>query len=125
MGITGMNHAVLYVRDARRQQRFYERRARIQPVIVDDPDGHYVFMRAPAWQNHHDIAFFSIGDQAGPPRTGPRRSGCTTSPGRCARSTSSPPCAPGSPPPAPSSAPATTAPTRASTPRTLTASSSR
>ena len=23
MGITGMNHAVLYVRDARRQQRFY------------------------------------------------------------------------------------------------------
>jgi catechol-2,3-dioxygenase len=61
--ITGMNHAVLYVRDARRQQRFYTDVLDFE-TIVADPAGAYVFMRAPGSSNHHDIAFFSIGDRA-------------------------------------------------------------
>ena len=61
MAITGMNHAVLYVRDARRTQQFY---ATVLGFItvVDHPTAAYVFMRAPASTNHHDIAFFSVGN---------------------------------------------------------------
>jgi len=62
--ITGMNHAVLYVRDARRQQRFYEDVLGFETVI-EHPDGAFVFLRAPASPNHHDLACFSIGDAAG------------------------------------------------------------
>ena len=74
MGITGMNHAVLYVRDARRQQRFYTDVLGFRS-IVDDPDGKYVFMRAPDSSNHHDIAFFTIGDHAAPSDAGMRTVG--------------------------------------------------
>jgi catechol-2,3-dioxygenase len=69
-----MNHAVLYVRDARRQQRFYTEVLGFRS-IVDDPDGQYVFMRAPDSLNHHDIAFFTIGDQAGASDAGMRTVG--------------------------------------------------
>jgi catechol-2,3-dioxygenase len=62
--ITGMNHAVLYVRDARRQQRFYTEVLGFETVI-EHPQGAFVFMRAPASVNHHDIAFFTIGAAAG------------------------------------------------------------
>jgi catechol-2,3-dioxygenase len=62
--ITRMNHAVLYVRDARAQQRFYSDVLGFTTVVADDA-GRYVFMRAPRSENHHDIAFFSIGAQAG------------------------------------------------------------
>lgn len=62
--ISGMNHAVLYVRDARRQQRFYADVLGFT-TVVDDAAGRFAFMRAPASDNHHDIAFFSIGDDAG------------------------------------------------------------
>jgi catechol-2,3-dioxygenase len=68
MGIRRMNHAVLYVRDAARQQRFYEDVLGFETVI--DGPGPFVFMRAPASDNHHDIAFFSIGDEAGPSLAG-------------------------------------------------------
>jgi catechol-2,3-dioxygenase len=64
MSIRGMNHAVLYVRDAQRHRRFYEEVLGFR-TIIDGP-GPYVFMRAPASTNHHDIAFFTIGDEAGP-----------------------------------------------------------
>jgi catechol-2,3-dioxygenase len=67
--ITGMNHAVLYVRDARRTQRFYEEVLDFV-TIVDHPEGAFVFMRAPASKNHHDIAFFSIGSGAGSSEAG-------------------------------------------------------
>ncbi len=60
MPITGMNHAVLYVRDTRRTAEFYERLLGFHRVI-DDPRGAFVFMRAPASANHHDIAFFTVG----------------------------------------------------------------
>jgi catechol-2,3-dioxygenase len=69
MGISRMNHAVLYVRDARRQQRFYTDVLQFS-TIVDDPDGAFVFMRAPDSDNHHDVAFFTIGAQAGASQAG-------------------------------------------------------
>jgi catechol-2,3-dioxygenase len=61
--ITGMNHAVLYVRDARAQQRFYADVLDFSTVSADD-SGQFAFMRAPGSTNHHDIAFFSLGPGA-------------------------------------------------------------
>ncbi len=66
MQIRRLNHAVLYVRDASRSASFYQDVLGFQPVIVDDA-GAYVFMRASGSDNHHDLAFFSIGEQAGGP----------------------------------------------------------
>lgn len=66
--ISGMNHAVLYVRDAHRHQQFYADVLGFSTVI--DGPGPYVFMRGPASQNHHDIAFFSIGESAGASQAG-------------------------------------------------------
>jgi catechol-2,3-dioxygenase len=71
MQIQRLNHAVLYVRDARHSAAFYEEVLGFEPVIVD-PGGAYVFMRASGSDNHHDLAFFSVGPDAGaptPPRT--------------------------------------------------------
>lgn len=67
--ITRMNHAVLYVRDARAQQAFY-REVLGFSTVIEHPGGQFVFMRAPASDNHHDIAFFSIGAGAGPSPAG-------------------------------------------------------
>jgi catechol-2,3-dioxygenase len=69
MAILGLNHAVLYVHDARRSSRFYEEVLGFVPVI-EDAAGRYAFLRAPASVNHHDIAFFSIGAGAGPSTAG-------------------------------------------------------
>jgi catechol-2,3-dioxygenase len=74
MAITGMNHAVLYVRDARTTQRFYSDVLEFSTVIEHE-GGAYVFMRAPASENHHDIAFFTIGSQVGPSEAGRRTVG--------------------------------------------------
>lgn len=63
MPITRMNHAVLYVRDAQRTKAFYADVLGFIAVIEHEA-GAYVFMRAPASENHHDIAFFTIGAQA-------------------------------------------------------------
>jgi catechol-2,3-dioxygenase len=68
MSIKGMNHAVLYVRDAARHKKFYEDVLGFRTVI--DGPGPFVFMRAPASENHHDIAFFTIGEQAAPSQAG-------------------------------------------------------
>lgn len=69
MGITGMNHAVLYVRDARTTAAFYGEVLGFR-VIIEDPQGRFVFMRAPDSPNHHDIAFFTIGVGARPSAAG-------------------------------------------------------
>ncbi len=69
MPITRMNHAVMYVRDASRSQRFYADVLDFVTVI-EHPDGAFVFMRAPASENHHDIAFFSIGSGAAASQAG-------------------------------------------------------
>jgi len=47
MAILGLNHAVLYVQDARRSSRFYEEVLGFVPVI-EDAAGRYAFLRAPA-----------------------------------------------------------------------------
>ena len=73
MSIRGMNHAVLYVRDAARHQRFYEEVLGFR-TIIDGP-GPFVFMRAPASENHHDIAFFTIGEGAAASDAGQRTVG--------------------------------------------------
>jgi catechol-2,3-dioxygenase len=63
-----MNHAVLYVRDAKVHQQFYTEVLDFSTVI--DGPGPFVFMRAPSSKNHHDIAFFTIGASAGPSAAG-------------------------------------------------------
>ena len=74
MAITGMNHAVLYVRDARRNAAFYRDVLDFR-TIIEHPDGAFVFLRAPASPNHHDIAFFTIGNAAAPSDAGRRTVG--------------------------------------------------
>ncbi len=74
MPITRMNHAVLYVRDARRTERFYRDLLGFT-TIIEHPQGAFVFMRAPASENHHDIAFFTIGEGAAPSEAGRRTVG--------------------------------------------------
>ena len=69
MPITRMNHAVLYVRDAQRTKAFYTDVLGFTPVIEHEA-GAYVFMRAPASDNHHDIAFFTVGAEAGATQAG-------------------------------------------------------
>lgn len=69
LGITGMNHAVLYVRDANATAAFYRDVLDFAPVI-EDPEARFVFMRAPGSPNHHDIAFFTIGSTAAPSTAG-------------------------------------------------------
>jgi catechol-2,3-dioxygenase len=64
-----MNHAVLYVRSAQRTAEFYEQVLGFARII-DDPQGRFIFLRAPRSANHHDIAFFPIGEQAGPSTAG-------------------------------------------------------
>lgn len=64
-----MNHAVLYVRDAPTTQRFYADVLGFT-TIVEHEAGAFAFMRAPASNNHHDIAFFTIGANAGPSEAG-------------------------------------------------------
>jgi catechol-2,3-dioxygenase len=69
-----MNHAVLYVRDARRHQKFYSDVLGFE-TMIEDPDGRWVFMRAGGSDNHHDIAFFTIGEQAAASEAGKRTVG--------------------------------------------------
>jgi catechol-2,3-dioxygenase len=61
MSVLGMNHAVLYVRDAHQTAEFYERLLGFKRVIDDDA-GRWVFLRAPGSANHHDLAAFTVGD---------------------------------------------------------------
>ncbi len=69
-----MNHAVLYVRDARAHKEFY---SRVFGFItnIEDKNGQFVFMRAPSSNNHHDVAFFSIGKNASPSNAGQKSVG--------------------------------------------------
>lgn len=69
MGINRMNHAVLYVRDARRTAAFYRDVLGFR-VVNEVGDGAGAFLRAPDSTNDHDIAFFSIGLGAGAPTAG-------------------------------------------------------
>jgi catechol-2,3-dioxygenase len=69
VAITRMNHAVLYVRNAERTARFYQSVLDFK-VLSIHPDGRYAFLNAPASDNDHDLALFTIGDAAGPSTAG-------------------------------------------------------
>ncbi len=56
-----MNHAVLFVRDADRTAKFYREVFGFRDAFRMEGA---VFMQAPASNNDHDIAFFSVGDTA-------------------------------------------------------------
>jgi catechol-2,3-dioxygenase len=69
-----MNHAVLYVRDARRTAEFY-RSVLDFTTVIEDAGGGFVFLRGPDSANHHDLALFTIGAQAGDSEAGRRTVG--------------------------------------------------
>ena len=61
-----LNHAVLYVRDAKRAAEFY-REAFGFETVVEMPGA--AFLRAAGSNNHHDLGLFSVGaDAQGPVR---------------------------------------------------------
>ena len=64
-----LNHAVLYVRDARRSAAFY-REALGFEVVTEAGNGAAVFLRAAGTENHHDLGLFSLGPQAPLPEPG-------------------------------------------------------
>ena len=63
MGVSRLNHAVLYVRDAARTVAFY-RDVLDFSTTTELPGGAGAFLRAPGSTNDHDVAFFSIGHDA-------------------------------------------------------------
>ena len=66
--IRRLNHAVLYVRDARQAAAFYTDVLGLE-VVIEAASGAAVFLRAPGGDNHHDLGLFSVGAQE-PPRPG-------------------------------------------------------
>ena len=67
--VRGLNHAVLYVRDARRSATFYSEAFGFE-VLAEYGEGAAVFMRAAETENHHDLGLFSVGPQAPLPEQG-------------------------------------------------------
>ncbi len=68
MGITRLNHAVLYVRDADASARFYREVldfTEVARMSLGASTREGVFLRAPGSTNDHDIAFFGLGGQLG------------------------------------------------------------
>lgn len=67
MGISRLNHAVLYVRDAERHAAFYTDVLGFSEVTRMAMGGGRtgIFMRAPGSSNDHDIAFFGLGEALG------------------------------------------------------------
>jgi catechol-2,3-dioxygenase len=62
MTIAGLNHAVLFVRDAQRSAAFYQEMLDFE-VAHEMAGG--VFLRAAGSANDHDLALFGIGEHAG------------------------------------------------------------
>jgi len=70
MTITGLNHAVLWVRDAPTSAAFYVDALGFR-VVEADPAGRAVFLRAAGSDNHHDLGLFSVGLRPSPPLQAP------------------------------------------------------
>lgn len=66
MGITRLNHAVLFVRDVARSVEFYTTVLGFTPAI-QAPEGFSgaAFLRAPGSTNDHDLGLFEVGSTAG------------------------------------------------------------
>ena len=69
VSIRRLNHAVLYVRDARHSATFYTEAFGFE-VVGEFGDGAAVFLRAAGTENHHDLGLFSLGESAPPPQPG-------------------------------------------------------
>jgi catechol-2,3-dioxygenase len=69
MSVRRLNHAVLYVRDARRAADFYRDVLGFE-VVTDVGNGAGVFLRAAGTENHHDLGLFSLGTDAPGPQPG-------------------------------------------------------
>lgn len=64
-----LNHAVLFVADVERGERFY-REVFGMEVVVREPRASAAFLRLPRSGNHHDLGLFGIGSSSGPRRRG-------------------------------------------------------
>jgi catechol 2,3-dioxygenase-like lactoylglutathione lyase family enzyme len=71
MGVTRLNHAVLYVTDLARSVAFYTDVMGFRPVGMT-PDGFRgaAFLQAPDSTNDHDLGLFELGPAAGPSAAG-------------------------------------------------------
>ena len=61
--VAGLNHAVLFVRDASVSAEFYGRVFGFE-VVANEFGGKAIFMRAAGGDNHHDLGLFSVGAEA-------------------------------------------------------------
>jgi catechol-2,3-dioxygenase len=68
MGVTRLNHAVLYVSDLDRSTAFYGDVLGFQPVTMTPPGLRAAFLRAPESTNDHDLGLFEVGERVGPAR---------------------------------------------------------
>lgn len=66
--ITGLNHAVLFVRDLERSLDFYKTVFGFEEV--DRIREQMAFLRAAGSNNHHDIGLIAIGSNAAAPKSG-------------------------------------------------------
>src|SRR5688572_2336864 len=64
-----LNHAVLFVADLGRAERFYTEVMGME-VIVREPRANAAFLRLPRSGNHHDLGLFGVGESAPPRRPG-------------------------------------------------------
>ena len=71
MGITRLNHAVLFVRDIKRSVTFYSEVLGFRRIDMT-PEGFAgaAFLQAPGSTNDHDLGLFEIGTNAGPSAAG-------------------------------------------------------
>lgn len=67
MGVTRLNHAVLYVRNVAESVGFYRDILGFEPVL-EMPGA--AFLQAPDSNNDHDLGLFEIGATAGPSEAG-------------------------------------------------------
>ena len=87
-GIRRLNHAVLYVTDAKKSATFYCDVLGFS-IVQDNAGGRAVFIRAGGSTNHHDLGLFSVG------ATGKSQgTGLITSPGKSTQSTNLQPSEP-------------------------------
>lgn len=68
MGVTRLNHAVLYVRDVERSVSFYREALGFEPVARMGAG--VAFLQAPDSTNDHDLGLFAMGDAAQPSPAG-------------------------------------------------------
>ena len=60
-----LNHAVLFVADLERAERFYTEVFGLQ-VAAREPRANAAFLRSPRSGNHHDLGLFGVGPDAAP-----------------------------------------------------------